>query len=32
LEKKKETLQNILSQFQTHSKYKQVRVVVNVDC
>jgi len=32
LEKKKETLQNILSQFQTHSKYKQVRVIINVDC
>jgi len=32
LEKKKETLQNILSQFQTHSKFKQVKIVVNVDC
>jgi primosomal protein N' (replication factor Y) len=32
LEKKKETLQSIITQFQTHSKYKQVRVVVNVDC
>jgi primosomal protein N' (replication factor Y) len=32
LEKKKETLQNIITQFQTHSKRKQVRVIVNVDC
>jgi len=32
LEKKKEELQKLLTQFQTHSKYKQVRVVVNVDC
>jgi primosomal protein N' (replication factor Y) len=32
LEKKKETLQSVVTQFQTHSKYKQVRVVVNVDC
>jgi primosomal protein N' (replication factor Y) len=32
LEKKKETLQNVINQFQTHSKCKQVRVVVNVDC
>ncbi|MCL1851084.1 MAG: primosomal protein N' [Bacteroidetes bacterium] len=32
LEKKKETLQHIITQFQTHSKYKQVRLVVNVDC
>ncbi|MCL2245624.1 MAG: primosomal protein N' [Lentimicrobiaceae bacterium] len=32
LEKKKEALQNIITQFQTHSKCKQVRVVVNVDC
>jgi primosomal protein N' (replication factor Y) len=32
LEKKKETLQKVISQFQMHSKIKQVRVVVNVDC
>jgi len=32
LEKKKETLQKLILQFQTHSKFKQVRVVVNVDC
>ena len=32
LEKKKESLQNVITQFQTHSKFKQVRVVVNVDC
>ena len=32
LEKKKETLKNIITHFQTHSKYKQVRVVVNIDC
>jgi primosomal protein N' (replication factor Y) len=32
LEKKKETLQSVITQFQTHSKCKQVRVVVNVDC
>jgi len=32
LEKKKVLLQSVITQFQTHSKYKQVRVVVNVDC
>jgi len=32
LEKKKITLQSVITQFQTHSKFKQVRVVVNVDC
>jgi primosomal protein N' (replication factor Y) len=32
LEKKKETLQTVIIKFQTQSKYKQVRVVVNVDC
>ena len=32
LEQKKESLQNVITQFQTQSKYKQVRVVVNVDC
>ncbi|MCL2289547.1 MAG: primosomal protein N', partial [Bacteroidetes bacterium] len=32
LEKKKEALQSVITQFQTHSKFKQVRVVVNVDC
>jgi primosomal protein N' (replication factor Y) len=32
LEKKKELLQNVITHFQTHSKCKQVRVVVNVDC
>ena len=32
LEKKKKTLQELITQFQTHSKYKQVRVIVNVDC
>ncbi|MCL2435362.1 MAG: primosomal protein N' [Lentimicrobiaceae bacterium] len=32
LEKKKETLQQVITQFQMHSKFKQVRVVVNVDC
>jgi primosomal protein N' (replication factor Y) len=32
LEKKKETLQQVITQFQTHSKYKQVRLTVNVDC
>jgi len=32
LEKKKEALQQVITQFQTHSKFKQVRVVVNVDC
>ncbi|MCL2168090.1 MAG: primosomal protein N' [Lentimicrobiaceae bacterium] len=32
LEKKKEILQNVITQFQTHSLHKQVRVVVNVDC
>jgi primosomal protein N' (replication factor Y) len=32
LEKKKEVLQKVIAQFQTGSKYKQVRVVVNVDC
>jgi len=32
LVKKKALLQKYISQFQTHSKYKQVRVVVNVDC
>jgi primosomal protein N' (replication factor Y) len=32
LERKKETLQSAITQFQTHSKFKQVRVVVNVDC
>ncbi|MDR0206842.1 MAG: primosomal protein N' [Bacteroidales bacterium] len=31
LEKKKEELQKLLLQFQTQSKFKQVRVVVNVD-
>jgi len=32
LEKKKKSLQNIINQFQTHSKFKMVRVGVNVDC
>jgi primosomal protein N' (replication factor Y) len=32
LEKKKEALQKVLTQFTMHSKYKQVRVMVNVDC
>jgi primosomal protein N' (replication factor Y) len=32
LEKKKKTLQEVITQFQTHSKFRQVRVVVNVDC
>ena len=32
LEKKKDLLQNVILQFQTHSKCRQVRVVVNVDC
>jgi len=32
LEKKKEALWQIVMQFQTHSKFKQVRVVINVDC
>ncbi|MDR2971161.1 MAG: primosomal protein N' [Bacteroidales bacterium] len=32
LKKKKELLQKIITIFQTHSKFKQVRVVVNVDC
>jgi primosomal protein N' (replication factor Y) len=32
LEKKKEILQKVITQFQTHSKHKQVRVIVNVDC
>ena len=32
LEQKKEILQNVITQFQTQSKYKQVRVVLNVDC
>jgi primosomal protein N' (replication factor Y) len=32
LEKKKEELQAIITQFQSTSKFKQVSVVVNVDC
>jgi len=32
LEKKKDVLQTIITQFQTHSKCKQVRVMINVDC
>jgi primosomal protein N' (replication factor Y) len=32
LQKKKETLQKIITTFQMHSNFKQVRVVVNVDC
>jgi len=32
LEKKKELLQSVITQFQTHSKLKQVRIIVNVDC
>jgi primosomal protein N' (replication factor Y) len=32
LEKKKEALQNAITQFQVQSKFKQVRVVINVDC
>jgi len=32
LEKKKESLQNVLTQFQTHSKLKKIRVIVSVDC
>ena len=32
LEKKKEELLKVITQFQTHSPFKQVRVVINVDC
>lgn len=32
LEQKKEILQQTILRFQTHSKFKAVRVVVNVDC
>jgi len=32
LEKKKNALQQMILHFQTHSQFKQVRVVVNVDC
>jgi len=32
LDRKKESLQKTVTQFQTHSKYKQVRIVINVDC
>jgi len=32
LEKRKETLQNLINRFQTDSNFKQVRVIVNVDC
>jgi primosomal protein N' (replication factor Y) len=32
LEKKKEILNSVIAHFQAHSKFKQVRLVVNVDC
>ena len=32
LENKKETMQGVITQFHTNSKYRQVRLVINVDC